>query len=143
GLLTFREAPVLLKAFEKLQHAPDVVIFDGQGIAHPQGMGLATHMGLWLGLPAIGCAKSRLVGEFEPPGRERGASSILRHHGVPVGAVLRTRTGVKPVFVSPGHLISIEESLSIVLQAAPRYRLPEPVRLAHLYVNEARRHREG
>ncbi|MDQ7054638.1 MAG: deoxyribonuclease V [candidate division KSB1 bacterium] len=142
GLLTCREGPALLAAFEKLHTVPDAVIFDGQGIAHPRGMGIASHMGLWLRLPTAGCAKNRLVGEYEPVGKVKGASSPLRYHGEVIGAVVRTRSGVKPVFVSPGHWISVEDSVRLVLQATDRFRLPEPVRQAHLLVNEARRKQE-
>jgi len=142
GLLTFREGPVLLAAFEKLRTVPDAVLFDGQGIAHPRGMGIASHMGLWLQLSTAGCAKNRLVGEYEPVGEVKGAASPLRYHTATIGAVVRTRSGVKPVFVSPGHLTSVEDSVRLVLQATGRFRLPEPVRLAHLLVNETRRKQE-
>jgi deoxyribonuclease V len=106
-------------------------MFDGQGIAHPRGLGIASHLGVVLGLPAIGCAKSRLVGEYEEPGPEKGAWSKLVYGGRPVGAVVRTRAGVKPVFVSPGHRVSLEEAVELALAAAGRYRLPEPLRRAH------------
>lgn len=139
GLLSFREAPCLLDAFSKLHTSPDVVIFDGQGIAHPRRLGLASHMGLWLGIPTIGCAKSRLVGEYEEPGREKGEWSPLFDKGERIGTVLRTRTGVKPVFVSPGHLCNHKGARRLVLRCAVRYKLPEPTRQAHLTVTEVRR----
>ena len=138
GLLSFREAPPLLKAFEQLSHAPDLAIFDGQGIAHPRGIGLASHMGLFLGIPAIGCAKSRLVGEHEPVGPEKGDMSDLLFKGEPVGRVLRSKRNVKPLFVSPGHLIGQERAAGIVLSCCRGYRFPEPIRRAHLRVNELR-----
>lgn len=139
GLLSFREGPVVLKAFEKLKSTPDVVLFDGQGIAHPRGLGIASHMGLILNIPTIGCAKSRLCGEYQEPGREKGLFSYLSLGGSRIGAVVRTKTGVKPVFVSPGHLIDLDGSIEIVLQCCTRYRLPEPTRQAHLFVNRVRR----
>ena len=138
GLLTFREAPVLLHAFARLQTVPDVVIFDGQGIAHPRRMGLAAHMGLWLQIPSIGCAKKKLVGKFEMPGPERGQTSELWYHSRVIGAVVRTKNRVKPVFVSPGHLITLSESVDLVLRTCTSYRLPEPTRQAHLLVNRLR-----
>lgn len=139
GLLTFREAPILLKAFRKLRHKPDLVIFDSQGIAHPRGLGLAAHMGLLLDIPSIGCAKSRLIGEYREPGPRAGASSHLRHEGARIGTVVRTRENVKPVFVSPGHRIDHRGSAEWVLRCCRGYRLPEPTRLAHITVSETRR----
>ncbi len=129
GYLSFREGPAIVAAFEKLRHKPDVILFDGQGIAHPKGLGIASHLGVLLGIPSIGCAKSRLVGSYEMPGKVRGSWRPLILDGKTVGAVLRTRTGVKPVFVSPGHLITLQEAIEIVLQCS-RYRIPEPIRLA-------------
>lgn len=139
GYLTFREGPAILKAFERVQVRPDVVLFDGQGMAHPRRLGLAAHLGLWLGLPSIGCAKTRLSGEHAPVGDQKGAVSPLVVQGREIGAVVRTRTGVKPVFVSPGHLITVAESVQLVLQTSTRYRLPEPLRQAHVLANTARR----
>jgi deoxyribonuclease V len=131
GLLTFREAPLILAAFEKLKVAPDLVIVDGQGIAHPRRIGLASHLGLCLGLPTIGCAKSRLCGEHEMPGFEAGSYAELRDNGEVIGVVLRTRAGVKPVYVSIGHLIDLPSAVRTVLDCCRGYRLPEPTRLAH------------
>ena len=142
GLLSFRELPVLLEAFRQLQTLPDVVLADGQGIAHPRRFGLASHLGLWLDLPTIGCGKSRLCGEGEEPGRERGERTVLSHQGQPVGAIVRTRSGVRPMYVSPGHLVSIERAVEIVLQCGRGYRLPEPTRLAHQASNRLRMERE-
>jgi len=132
GFLSFRELPLLAEAFRHLRQKPDVLIADAQGLAHPRRFGLACHAGLELGLPTIGCAKSKLCGEFEPFALERGNRSPLLLDGQKVGYVLCTRAGVKPVFVSPGHRISAETAVDVVLACAPRYRLPEPVRLAHI-----------
>ena len=131
GLLSFREVPPLLDAFEQLTRAPDVVVFDGQGLAHPRRFGLACHAGLLLDTPSIGCAKTRLVGEHGAVPDRRGASAPLRVAGETVGAVVRTREGVKPVFVSPGHRADTPSAVELVLALAPRYRLPEPQRRAH------------
>ncbi|MCK9230134.1 MAG: deoxyribonuclease V [Syntrophales bacterium] len=138
GLLSFREGPALLAAFGDLRTEPEVVLFDGQGIAHPRGLGLASHMGLLLDLPSIGCAKSRLCGEYDDVGCDRGDSSPLEHRGKRVGAVLRTKNRVKPLYISPGHNISLESALEIVLSCCRGYRLPEPTRQAHLAVNRLR-----
>lgn len=138
GLLTFREGPPLLKTFEKLRNAPDVAIFDGQGIAHPRGFGLASHMGLLLDIPAIGCAKTRLAGKHDEPGNEVGDYSPLMLDDRIIGAVLRTKKNVKPVFVSQGHRIGLERAVDIVLSSCTGYKLPEPVRKAHLAVNRIR-----
>jgi deoxyribonuclease V len=139
GLLAFREGPAMAEAVRRLRNEPDIIIVDGQGIAHPLGMGIASHLGLALGLPTIGCAKTLLIGSFREPGRKKGSHSpILLKDKTTAGLALRTRTGVKPVFVSPGHLADIEGSCRVVLQAAPRYRLTEPVRCAHAKAGEAR-----
>ncbi|MEW6095793.1 MAG: deoxyribonuclease V [bacterium] len=132
GLLSFREGDCILKTFERLEIEPDVIIFDGQGIAHPKRLGIATHLGLWLNKPTIGCAKSRLVGEYKEPEREKGSYSYLKVDNEIVGAVLCTRTGVKPVFISPGFKIDLATSLKIVLSCCKKYRLPEPIRQAHI-----------
>jgi deoxyribonuclease V len=139
GLLSFRELPVVLEAFRQLDTTPDLVICDGQGLAHPRLFGLACHLGLWLNLPTIGCAKSRLVGEAQEPGWEAGHSAPLYYQGRMVGNVVRTRSGVKPVYVSPGHLMDLDTAPGIVLQCCDGKRLPEPTRLAHIAVNRYRR----
>ena len=132
GLLSFRELPVVLEAFAKLNNPPDLLLVDGQGVAHPRYLGLASHLGLWLDLPSIGCAKSRLFGEYGELGEYRGDSSPLRSpQGDDIGVLLRTRDRVKPLYVSPGHLVSIEQAQQMVLDCGGRYRLPEPIRLAH------------
>jgi deoxyribonuclease V len=139
GLLSFREGPVLVNAFLKVKSKPDVVIFDGQGIAHPRRFGLAAHMGLWLGIPTVGCAKSRLVGEHEQPGKLKGQSVQLLDDGEKIGEVLRTRDGVRPVYVSPGHLADFKTSTQLVLRCCTKYRLPEPTRLADIGVARYKR----
>ncbi len=138
GLLAFREIPVLLEAFRKLQVRPEAVICDGQGTAHPRGFGIACHLGLYLGIPTVGCGKSRLIGSYTEPGNPKGSATDLTHRGRRIGQVVRTRTGVKPVFVSPGHLVGFDEAVELVLRACSRYRLPEPVRAAHKLANETR-----
>ena len=139
GLLSFREGPALLQAFGKLRKRPDVALFDGQGIAHPRGLGLAAHMGLILDLPSVGCAKTRLIGTFEEPATRRGQCSPLMRDGKQIGAVVRTKDRVKPVFVSQGHRVSLERAVEIVLQCARSFRIPEPVRQAHILVNTTRK----
>ena len=138
GLLSFREAPVLIKALEGVKNTPDVIIFDGHGISHPRGMGLASHMGLILDLPSIGCAKKILVGKHEPVGNEVGDHEPIVYKDNTVGAALRTKLNVKPVFVSPGHRMDIPSAVEIVLKACRGYKLPEPTRQAHLSVNRFR-----
>lgn len=131
GLLAFREAPILLEAFSGLSKDPDLVLLDGQGLAHPRRMGLACHMGLYLGVPTIGCAKSRLCGEHPEPDIERGSWTELVDNGEVIGSVLRTRDGVKPLYVSPGYLVDFEAARKWTLECCRGYRLPEPTRLAH------------
>jgi len=136
GLLSFRESPILLKAFAKIKSEPDVIILDAQGIAHPRGIGLASHIGLLLNKPSIGCAKTRLIGEYNEVGGEAGCHSPLTIKEKIVGAVLRTRKNIKPVFVSPGHKIDLNTSIDLVLQSCCGYRLPEPIRQAHNLVKK-------
>lgn len=131
GLLTFREAPLVLRAFELVTTAPDLVFIDGQGIAHPRRFGIAAHIGLLLDIPTIGCAKSRLCGTYEEPGIERGSFSGLKDSDEAIGAVLRTKTGTKPLFISVGHKISLQQAVEWVLACCRGYRLPEPARLSH------------
>jgi len=131
GLLSFREAPLILAALEKITVTPDIIIVDGQGMAHPRRMGLASHLGLFLGVPTIGCAKSRLCGECEEPGSEAGSYDDLTDSGEVIGTALRTKTGVKPVYVSIGHMIDLPSAIRWVLACCRGYRLPEPTRLAH------------
>jgi len=131
GLLSFRELPLTLAACEKLSITPDLIIVDGQGIAHPRRIGLASHLGLFLDTPTIGCAKSLLCGNHEEPGAEPGSFARITDRGETIGAVLRTRHGVKPVYVSIGHKTDLENALYWVMMCCRGYRLPEPTRLAH------------
>jgi deoxyribonuclease V len=132
GLLSFREAPLTLAAFERLETAPDLVLFDGQGIAHPRRLGLAAHLGLFLDTPAIGCAKSRLCGHHDTPGLKPGSYAELVDRGEVIGAVLRTKLGTNPVYVSIGHKVDLDSAIDWVMRCCRGYRLPEPTRLAHL-----------
>lgn len=139
GLLSFREGPLVLKAFEKLTQSPDLTFFDGQGVAHPRGFGLASHMGVILGIPSIGVAKSHLYGSFsEPPAEPGNYSPLLGESGQVIGAALRTKRNVKPIFVSVGHMVDLTTAIRYVLACCRGYRLPEPTRRAHLLVQRLR-----
>ena len=131
GLLSFREGPVILDALARLETVPDLLIFDGQGIAHPRRLGIAAHIGVLLDMPAVGCAKSRLCGQHAEPAIEKGSQAPLIHQGEEIGRVLRTRTGVKPVYVSPGHRVDMAGSVEWVLNCCGKYKLPETTRWAH------------
>jgi deoxyribonuclease V len=139
GLLSFREAPALVRAFRRLRLRPDLLICDGQGIAHPRGIGLASHLGIILGVPTIGCAKSRLVGDYDEVGPKVGDRSPLVFEGKVVGAVVRSRSGVRPLFVSSGHRINLDRSIHFILASCRGYRLPEPVRQADIRVERLKR----
>jgi deoxyribonuclease V len=130
GFLSFREGPAIIAAIEKLSPAPDLVLVDGQGIAHPRGIGIASFIGVLSGVPTIGCAKSRLIGEHEEPGQTKGAWSALLFDDKTVGAVLRTRDHTRPLFISPGHLIDLDSAIRIALACTRNYRIPEPLRCA-------------
>ena len=132
GLLSFREGPIILKAIKGLSIMPDVFIFDGQGIAHPRGIGIASHIGVLIDMPTIGCAKSILCGEFKEPDVEKGSWTPLIYNGKRVGAIVRTKTGVKPVVVSIGHKIDLNTCIEVVLNSCTEYRLPEPIRYANM-----------
>lgn len=132
GLLSFRELPLTLEACENLSVIPDLVLVDGQGIAHPRRFGIASHLGLFLDIPTIGCAKSRLCGEHEEPESEAGSYGQIKDKGEIIGVALRTRTGVKPMYISIGHKVDLESSIYWALECCHGYRLPEPTRLAHL-----------
>lgn len=138
GLLAFREIPALLDAWNPLALKPDVMVLDGQGIAHERRLGIATHFGLLTGVPSIGCAKSRLAGNYTEPANLMFAESELVSRGETVGLVLRTKINCKPVFISPGHHITIAQSAKIIKSCTKKHRIPEPTRLAHLLVNAAR-----
>jgi deoxyribonuclease V len=144
GLLSFREAPACLAAIEKLSVTPDCFIVDGQGIAHPRRLGIASHLGLFLDVPIIGCAKSRLIGDFKQPLSKKGSTSPLMDKGETIGSVVRTRNNVKPVFVSVGNKCRLCDAVRIVLDCCVKYRLPEPSRLAHQIVTRLKvGHREN
>lgn len=132
GLLSFRESPLTLAACERLTITPDLILVDGQGIAHPRRMGLASHLGLFLDIPTVGCAKSLLCGSYEAPGTEPGSYTEVVDSGEVIAAALRTRQGVKPVYVSIGHKVDLQTAIQWVLNCCRGYRLPEPTRLAHL-----------
>jgi len=132
GLLAFREGPAVLLAWSQLQNKPDLLMFDGQGIAHPRGVGIASQMGLWLERPTIGVAKSRLYGRHDEVGPKRGdQAALLDKSGNVIGAVLRTREKTNPLYISPGHLINVKHAVEFVLACSTGYRLPEPTRWAH------------
>jgi deoxyribonuclease V len=132
GLLSFREIPPILRAWKDLRTRPDLLLCDSHGTAHPRGFGMASHLGLELGIPSIGCAKSHLFGSYEEPGEQRGErASVIDRAGRVIGAVLRTRTGVRPVYVSPGHMIDIRTAVRFVLACSPKYRIPVPLSMAH------------
>lgn len=139
GLLSFRESPSVLEAWAKLKTEPDAVMFDGQGLAHPRRVGIASHVGLIINRPTFGCAKSVLVGKYEEPGEARGEWTPLVDKGETVGAALRTKDRVSPIYVSPGHLIDLEGAVELTLRCHGGYRQPEPTRRAHHLVNALRR----
>jgi deoxyribonuclease V len=139
GLLAFREIPSVAGALRRVEAPVDAVIFDAQGLAHGRRMGLASHLGLFLDVPSVGCAKSRLVGSYEEPGPQKGSATDLVHRGEVVGRVVRTRDGVSPLFVSVGNRIDLGSAVELVLACSTRYRLPEPTRQAHNAANRLRR----
>lgn len=139
GLLSFREIPSIYKAWKALSEQPDILVMDGHGINHPRRLGVATHFGLISGQACIGIAKNHLTGRYEDPGPEKGSFSVILDQGEKLGYVLRSRDRVKPVWVSPGHRVSMEQSLAIALHCSRGVRIPEPTRQAHLMVNELRR----
>jgi deoxyribonuclease V len=130
GFLSFREIPAVLDALEKITTIPDIILCDGQGIAHPRKLGIACHLGLLIDIPTIGVAKSRLVGKYEELPEAKGSTQPLIYNGETVGVVLRSRTGVKPLYISSGHRISLPTAIDYVLRCTPKYRLPETTRIA-------------
>jgi len=134
GYLSFRELEVLLMLFERLTEIPDVVLVDGQGIAHPRGIGLASHLGIFIGIPTVGCAKSRLVGDCTMPGIGKNLWEPIKFKNRTIGSILRTKHNVKPMYISPGHLVGIDRARELVIACTTRYRLPEPTRLADIEV---------
>lgn len=139
GYLAFREGPAVAAAWEKLSRRPDVMVYDGHGIAHPRRCGIASHMGVLFSVPSVGCAKSLLAGEHEPPGIPKGSVALLRDRGEILGAAVRTRAGVRPVYVSVGHRADLDTAIALVLSLCPRYRIPEPARRAHQLTRELRK----
>jgi deoxyribonuclease V len=139
GLLSFREIPLLREAFAKLKRQPDLIIVDGQGIAHPRRIGIASHLGLALDIPTIGSAKSLLVGEYQRPHQERGSTSPLMDGSDRIGTVLRTRAGVSPLFISIGHRVDLRTAVKYVLKCSDGFRLPKPQRLADQWTKQLRR----
>jgi len=139
GFLSFREGPAIIKAMSNLKIKPHVILFDGQGIAHPKGLGIASHIGVLIDIPTIGCAKSRLVGNYREPGLKKGSRSSLRYNGKIIGVVLRTKDNVRPVFVSPGHRIDLKNSIKIVCGCTSTYRIPEPLRRADFISKKIKR----
>lgn len=142
GLLSFREGPALLNTFEKVENEPDLIMFDGQGISHPRRMGIATHLGILMNKPSIGCAKSILIGNYISPGEKRGEYVFLKDGEDTLGVILRTKEGASPLFISPGNKIDILASIEMVLKCTGGYRLPEPLRQAHLFVKQLKRYVE-
>lgn len=138
GYLSFREAPALMSLITSYIKPVDVLIFDGHGLAHPRGLGIASHIGVLTGRSTIGCAKKKLVGEYELPGNDKGNSSELVYKENVIGRVLRTKTNVKPVFISAGHMITLDQACEIILNCSGGYRIPEPTRLAHHLVSSYR-----
>ncbi|MFA5783676.1 MAG: deoxyribonuclease V, partial [Phycisphaerae bacterium] len=134
GLLSFREAPACIAAVEKIRHKPDMFMVDGQGIAHPRRLGIAAHLGLFFDKPTIGCAKSRLIGTYEPPGMAKGKCSELYDGDEVIGAVVRTKNNCKPVFVSVGNKCDLNDAINSVMNCATKFRIPEPTRLADIEV---------
>lgn len=139
GYLAFREVPALVAAWEQLPHKPDVLVVDGHGIAHPRRMGIATHFGVVTGQPSLGCAKKLLTGNYEMPDTDAGASTPIWHGAEQIGHAFRSKRNTAPVFVSPGHLVGMENSLAIIRQCVGKYRIPAPTRLAHELVNRFRK----
>ncbi len=138
GLLSFREAPLILRALSELKRDPQVILVDGNGVAHPRGLGIASHLGILLDWPTVGCAKSRLLGEHGEPGPFKGNWVPWSYKGKPIGAVVRTRERVKPVYISVGYRVTLRDAIHLVLKCCQKYRLPEPIRAAHREVNRLR-----
>jgi deoxyribonuclease V len=139
GFLSFREGPAVASSFQLLKSIPQIFFFDGQGIAHPRGVGLASHMGILYNIVSIGVAKSLLVGQYTEPLLEKGEYSWIFYHDQKIGAALRSRKAVKPIFVSPGHRIDLQNSVEWTLRVTGKYRIPEPTRIAHLYADKIKR----
>lgn len=143
GLLSFRETPLIAEAVEKLKTYPDVILVDGHGYSHPRRLGCASHLGLMVDVPTIGCAKKKLIGNYLEPAPGKFSTSYLIHNEEKIGIVLRSRTNVKPIFISPGNNINLTSSLRIIKSLVGKYRIPEPIRSAHILSNEYRKKFEG
>ena len=141
GLFSFRELPPIIKAFQQVTAPPDLIVCDGQGIAHPRKFGLASHLGILFDIPTIGCGKTRLLGEYTEPDQKRGAVSPLLDNGEVIGGVLRTQANTKPIYVSIGHRIGLQTACEWIVKLSPKYRLPETTRLADQLVNKTIRQR--
>ncbi|MCX7769764.1 MAG: endonuclease V [Proteobacteria bacterium] len=139
GFLSFREIDNTISAINKIKTNYDLIIVDGQGIAHPRNFGFASHLGVLVNKPTIGCAKSKLIGEFVEPEDYKGAFSYLYYNSLKVGAVVRTKKGVKPLFISPGHMVDIDSSVKIIIELTEKYRQPEPIRVAHSFAEEVKK----
>jgi deoxyribonuclease V len=142
GLLSYREVPVIMKAFNTLKKIPHLILVDGQGIAHPRYIGFASHLGVLLNIPTIGCAKSHLFGDYQMPGAKKGMYTLLTSGQKKLGIVFRTRDNTRPLFVSPGHLVNLNDCRRFVLSATTKYRIPEPIRCAHKMAGEKARQYE-
>ena len=143
GFLAFREGPAIIAALNMLSRKPDVLLVDGQGIAHPRGFGIASYIGVQLDIPAIGCAKSRLIGSYEEPGNRKGTWSVLFFEDKVIGAVVRTRDNVRPLFISSGHKIDVKSAVSLALSCLSNYRIPEPIRCADMLSKSGKRESTG
>ncbi len=141
GFLSFREIPVILRCYKKLRKKPDLLLVDGQGIAHPRALGLASHLGVILNRPTIGCAKSHLFGDYEMPEPTKGSYGVITHGKKKIGLVLRTRDNINPLFISPGNLVDFEDCQKYVLESLTKYRIPGPLRFAHRTAGEKARQR--
>jgi len=141
GFLSFREGSAIIAALAKLTKKPDLILVDGQGIAHPRGLGIASHIGVLLGIPTIGCAKSRLIGDYSEPADKKGSLSLLNFEGKTVGAVLRTKDRTRPLYVSPGHKTNLAAAIRFTLACTGRYRIPEPLRCADMLSKKTKRER--
>jgi deoxyribonuclease V len=140
GFLSFREGPAIIAVLNRLPRMPDLILVDGQGIAHPRGVGIASYIGVLTGIPTIGCAKSRLIGEYEEPLMKKGSWSPLRSEGNVIGAVLRTRDHTRPLFVSPGHRTDLNSAIRLTLACTRNYRIPEPIRCADMLSKKIKTH---
>ncbi len=143
GFLAFREGPAIIAALRRLSREPDLILVDGQGVAHPRGIGIASYLGVVTGIPAIGCAKSRLIGDHDEPARKKGSRSLLRWEGRIIGAVLRTKDSARPLFISPGHKTDLDSALRLTLACTRSFRIPEPLRCADMLSKQIKKSMKG